>query len=167
MREKTVTVEIEQKAYDEIRRGLEKFGDYEIGGMLIGYKKAENHFAVSEATVADDTNGFNFASFIREPFKSMKVLLRTFRTRRHNYLGEWHSHPKFGLVPSDYDVRTMKGILGDPGYGVSFALLIITKLADGKPNMAGFLFHKKLSGFVKASISYASDENTPGVDISL
>ena len=54
MREKTVTVEIEQRAYDEIHRGLEKFGDYEIGGMLIGYKKAGNHFAVSEATVADD-----------------------------------------------------------------------------------------------------------------
>lgn len=165
MREKTVTVEIEQKAYDEIRRGLEKFGDYEIGGMLIGYKKAENHFAVSEATVADDGNSFNFASFIREPFKSTKVLLKTFRRRKHNYIGEWHSHPKFNLFPSDYDVKTMKGILGDRGYGVSFALLIITKLADGKLNMAGFLFHKKLSGFVKASISYASDENTPGVGI--
>jgi hypothetical protein len=65
VRGKTVTVEIEQKAYDEIRRGLEKFGDYEIGGMLIGYKKAENHFAVSQATVADDANSFNFGSFIR------------------------------------------------------------------------------------------------------
>ncbi len=165
MREKTVTVEIEQMAYDEIRRGLEIFGDYEIGGMLIGYKKAENHFAVSEVTIADDANSFNFASFIREPFKSMKVLLKTFRTRRHNYIGEWHSHPNFSLFPSDYDVKTMIGILGDLHYGVSFVLLIITKLIGGKLNMAGFLFHKKLSGFVKASISYVCDENTPSVDI--
>jgi len=153
VRKKTVTVEIEQGAYDEIHGALEEFGDYEIGGMLIGYKKGENHFAVSEATVADDAYSFGIASFIREPFKSMKLLLKTFRMRKHNYIGEWHSHPRFRLYPSDADVKTMKGILADPGYGVSFALLIITKLVNGKLNMEGFLFHKRLSNFIKASIS--------------
>ena len=164
---KTVTVEIEQRAYDEIHRALEEFGDYEIGGILIGYKKAENHFAISEATVADDSNGFNLASFIREPFESMKVLFKIFKMRKHNYIGEWHSHPQFSLYPSDYDVKTMKGILADPGYGVSFALLIITKLVNGKLNMAGFLFHKKLFKFVKASIYQNRNEERRGIDISV
>ena len=156
---KTVTVEIEQKAYDEIHMALQRFGEYEIGGMLIGYKKGENHFAVSEATIADDTQDFGIASFIREPLKSMKLLLKIYKIKRHNYIGEWHSHPSFSLYPSAYDVRTMKGILVDPGYGVNFALLIITKLEDGKPNMAGFLFHNKISNFVNASIAGISDEN--------
>lgn len=164
---KTVTVEIEQRAYDEIHRALEEFGDYEIGGMLIGYKRGENHFAVSEATIADDAQDFGIASFIREPLKSMKLLLKTYKIRRHNYIGEWHSHPRFNLYPSAHDVKTMKGILADPGYGVRFALLIITKLEDGKPNMAGFLFHKKISNFVKASISQSRDEGKPGIDISV
>ena len=153
MKIKTVTVEIEQSAYDEIQKALEEFGDYEIGGILIGYKKAENHFAISEATVADDSNGFNLASFIREPFKSMKALLKSFKMKKHNYIGEWHSHPNFNLYPSAYDVKTMKGILSDPGYGVNFALLIITKLTNGRPDIAGFLFHKKIPRFIQANIS--------------
>ena len=166
MRKKTVTVEIEQRAYDQIYRALQKFGDYEIGGILIGYKKAENQFAISEATVADDTRNFNLASFIREPFKSMKILLRSYKRRKHNYIGEWHSHPKFNLYPSDYDIKTMKGILADPAYGVSFTLLMITKLVNGKPEMAGFLFHKKIPHFVQASIS-GTNGNEGRIDISV
>jgi proteasome lid subunit RPN8/RPN11 len=163
---KTVTVEIEQKAYDEIYLALERFGDNEIGGILIGYKKAENYFAISEATIADDADSFNLASFIREPFKSMKVLLKSFKMKRHNYIGEWHSHPRFSLYPSPHDVKTMSGILADTGYGVNFALLIITKLENGKPNMAGFLFHKKMSNFVKATISGIKNEKGR-IDISV
>ena len=163
---KAVTVEIEQEAYDQIHYALEEFGDNEIGGILIGYKKAENHFAISEATIADDTNTFNLASFIREPFKSMKVLLQSFKLKKHNYIGEWHSHPRFNLYPSAHDVKTMKGILADPGYEVKFALLIITKLQKGKPNIAGFLFHKKMSNFVQANILGIRNEKGR-IDISV
>jgi proteasome lid subunit RPN8/RPN11 len=163
---KTVTVEIEQEAYDEIHHALQKFGDNEIGGILIGYKKEDNHFAISEATVADDTNSFNLASFIREPFKSMKLLLKSFKLKKHNYIGEWHSHPRFSLYPSTHDVKTMKGIVADPGYGVDFALLIITKLENGRPNMAGFLFHKKMCNFVQATISGIRNEKGR-IDISV
>jgi len=163
---KTVTVEIEQKAYNAIHQALEKFGDYEIGGILIGYKKAENHFAISEATVADDVGGFNLASFIRDPLKSMKILIKSFKIKRHNYIGEWHSHPIFSLYPSNYDIKTMKGILSDPDYGVGFALLIIVKLNNGYPDIAGFLFHKKILKFVQANISGFKSEKKR-VDISV
>lgn len=152
MRKKTVTIEIEQEAYNQMHQALKRFGNYEIGGMLIGYKIGDNHFSISRATVADDITNFNLASFIREPFKSMKILLKAFKRKKHNYIGEWHSHPQFRLYPSDADVKTMKGILSDPGYGVNFALLIISKLRNGKAEMEGFLFHKKLSNFVQASI---------------
>ncbi len=46
----------------------------------------------------------------------------------------------------------MKGIIDDEDYGVSFALLIITKLINDKPELAGFLFHKKILDFVYAKI---------------
>lgn len=145
-------------AYDAIHQALEKFGDNEIGGILIGYKKAENHFAISEATIADDASSFSLAAFVREPFKSMRALLKSYKARSHNYIGEWHSHPTFSLYPSPHDVKTMRGILADAGYGVSFALLIITKLENGKPDMAGFLFHKRMSNFVQARISEMRNE---------
>jgi len=153
MKKKRITIEIEQNAYDQIYQALERFGDYEIGGMLIGYKKDNSHFSIANATVADDVGSFSIAGFIREPVKSMKILLKAFKIKNHNYIGEWHSHPMFSLYPSSADIQTMKGILADPGYGVNFALLVITKLRKGKVDMAGFLFHRDLSHFVEASVS--------------
>lgn len=153
MKKKRVIIEIEQNAYDQIYKALERFGDYEIGGMLIGYKKGDSYFSIANATVADDVRSFSIAGFIREPLKSMKILLGSFERKGHNYIGEWHSHPRFSLYPSRVDIETMKGILADPGYGVSFALLVITKLREGKVDMAGFLFHKDMPHFVEASVS--------------
>ncbi|MBW1613642.1 MAG: Mov34/MPN/PAD-1 family protein [Deltaproteobacteria bacterium] len=168
MKKKTVTIEIEQEAYERINQALAKFWKYEIGGMLIGYQKGRNHFSISEATVADDVKHLSISGFIREPIKSMKLLLKAFKRKSHNYIGEWHSHPQFALYPSPADIKTMKGIISDPGYGVNFALLIITKLKNGRVNMAGFLFHKELSNFVEASISQGITGNTKaGINIKV
>lgn len=156
MSKNKVIFEIEQNAYEQIYQALKEFGSYEIGGMLIGYKKGYNHFCISNATVADDAEGFGVFSFIREPFKSIKVLMQLFNQRKHNYIGEWHSHPQFRLVPSRTDVETMKGILTDTEYGVNFVLLLITKLKKGEVDVAGFLFHKRLPVFVEAALSNSS-----------
>lgn len=164
MQKNKVNIEIEDQAFSQIHCALKEFGELEIGGILIGYKKGRNHFAISQATIADDIKRFKIASFIREPFKSVKILLNAFKQRQHNYIGEWHSHPNFSLCPSSTDVNTMKGIIHDPNYGVNFALLIITKLNNGAPNMAAFLFHKELPNFVQAQIS-KQKKNEAHIDI--
>ncbi len=45
MRKKTVIIEIEQEAYNQMHQALKRFGNCEIGGMLIGYKIGDNHLA--------------------------------------------------------------------------------------------------------------------------
>ena len=147
-----VKFEIEDEAYSSIKNALQKYGKLEIGGILIGYQKGKNHFSIARATVADDIGKFNVASFIREPFKSMTMLLKLFKKRKYNYLGEWHSHPSFSLNPSSNDIRTMKGIILDDAYGVSFALLIIVKMLGSNIEMAGYLFHIHLGNFVEANV---------------
>lgn len=151
-----IKFEIEHSAYKKIRKALEKYGSYEIGGVLIGYKKGRNHFSIADVTIADDIGRFHVYNFIREPVKSQRVIIRSFRKKRHYYIGEWHSHPRFRLYPSSGDIATMQGILTDRRYGVNFALLIITKLKNPKKHkkieMAGFLFHKRLSNFLNATI---------------
>lgn len=154
MKYSQIKFNIEQPAYDRIRKALNNFGNYEIGGILLGYKKGRNHFAISDVTVANDINRFHIMSFIREPMKSLKILLKSFKKKRHNYIGEWHSHPRFRIYPSTGDITTMQGILNDPSYGVEFVLLIITKLNEGNVDMAGFLFHKKLKQFLRANVIY-------------
>lgn len=154
MKSSKIVFDVEQSAYEHIIEALKNYGDYEIGGILIGYEKSRNHFAISDVTVANDINKFNVFSFIREPMKSLKILIRSFKKKKHSYIGEWHSHPKFSLYPSPGDIATMKGILTDPGYGVDFVLLIITKLNERNVEMAGFLFHKKLKQYVRANVIY-------------
>lgn len=149
-----IKFELEQLAYEKIFKALKKYGDYEIGGMLVGYKKEKNHFAISDVTIANDISKFRITKFIREPSKSIKMLIESFKKKKHNYLGEWHSHPSFSLYPSSGDVVTMQGILADKGYGVNFVLLIIAKLNNEKADMAGFLFHKKLSHFIEADVNH-------------
>jgi [CysO sulfur-carrier protein]-S-L-cysteine hydrolase len=148
-----VKFDIEQLAYAKIYTALKQFNHYEIGGMLIGYQKGKNHFAIADVTIADDTGKFSIFNFIREPIKSIKIVTELFKKKKYNYIGEWHSHPKFTLQPSSKDIATMKGIISDKGYGVNFVLLIITKLNDGKADMSGFLFHNKLSRFIEAKLT--------------
>lgn len=103
-----------------------------------------NQFLIHEATVADDVLG-TFVSFVRHPGKSLRKLRKFFKRhqfnyRKFNYLGEWHSHPSFALEPSIRDVNSMLEILRDTK-GVQFAILVIVKLALGKVQLKGFLFH--------------------------
>jgi len=152
MNDNRAVFEIEPRAYRQIIQALQDYGDYEIGGLLIGYRKGRNSFAISEATVANDVGEFSITNFIREPFKSVKKILKAFKKMDHNYLGEWHSHPRFALYPSNEDISTMQGILSDPNYGVNFVLLIITKLENEKALMAGYLFHNRLINLVQQPI---------------
>jgi len=152
MNNNKVVFEIEPSVQEEMKYALEYYEKNEIGGILIGYQIKKNHFKISKATIADDTTEFNISSFVREPFKSMKILLKLFQQRNHNYIGEWHSHPMFSLEPSSYDVATMKGILFDDRYNVKFALLIITKLHEDNILFSGYLFHKKIEKFLKADL---------------
>lgn len=153
-----VEFEIEKSAYNQMLKTLQKYGEYEVGGMIIGFQKGKNRFIISDFTTADDTKIFNVASFVREPMKSLRKLNEAFKKKNHNYIGEWHSHPRFRLYPSRGDFNTMKRIVSDPDYDVDFSLLIISKLKNGNLEMAGFLFHRRIKGFVEALITYVGGE---------
>jgi [CysO sulfur-carrier protein]-S-L-cysteine hydrolase len=47
---------------------------------------------------------------------------------RFNYLGEWHSHPSFGVHPSAQDIVTMTDIVETKGSAIAFAVLLIVRL---------------------------------------
>jgi integrative and conjugative element protein (TIGR02256 family) len=77
--------------------------------------------------------GGSHASFERDPMRHRAQLDEFFaRTggdySRFNYLGEWHSHPRFAPLPSPTDVATMQSIAEDPEVGVNFLVLLIARL---------------------------------------
>ena len=79
---------------------LQKAGNREIGGILMGEHVSDATYRVKDITI--QRHGGKFASFTRVVRGSLMSLRRFFRKTeydftRFNYLGEWHSHPLFGL----------------------------------------------------------------------
>lgn len=136
-----VTSEVEAK----IERALRKSGDFETGGILIGRKVEDNSFEIVDVSVSDEDNKFSIASFIRGVKKSDLLLRKHFKRKSGYYIGEWHSHPKFSLSPSRQDVATMLGILADDNYGVTFSILMITKMNNNMLDYQGYFFHEDLN----------------------
>ncbi|OAS21390.1 Mov34/MPN/PAD-1 family protein [Paenibacillus oryzisoli] len=115
---------------------LKSAGTREIGGILMGEHVSESVFRICDFTVQQQ--GGTWISFVRKMEESLKQSLRTFfkstdfQYTRFNYLGEWHSHPSFSLIPSSLDQESMWEIVQDPSVGANFSILLIVKLAAGE-----------------------------------
>jgi len=110
---------------------LQKAGKREIGGILMGEHIGPDTFRVKEITI--QYKGGTFSTFIRIVEEILAPLLAFFDTNKHdytrfNYIGEWHSHHSFALVPSRRDHATMYKIVLDPQLGAHFVLLLLVKL---------------------------------------
>jgi hypothetical protein len=119
--------EISQQLIDALR----KAGQREIGGILMGEHVGPDMFRVKEVTI--QRKGGTFAAFLRVVEDILGPLLAFFETTKHdyirfNYLGEWHSHHSFALIPSGRDHTTMYSLVIDPQLGAHFVLLLLAKL---------------------------------------
>lgn len=105
----------------------------EIGGIMMGEHIDEDKFRIIEITI--QTHGGTFSSFVRF-VKDFTKPLRAFFNRtqyeytRFNYLGEWHSHQNFALIPSSRDARTMHEIVMDPESNVNFVILLLVRIGS-------------------------------------
>lgn len=143
----------------ELKLELKAAGSREIGGILMGEHINEGTFRISDFTV--QRQGGTWISFVRNIQKSLKQSLRYFFNKtkheytKFNYLGEWHSHPSFQLVPSTQDQLSMWEIVNDSAVGANFAVLLLVKLnqkevegnvtlfVPGSPMMQGNLIREE------------------------
>lgn len=112
---------------------LEKVGNQEIGGVLMGEHIAEAEFRIVDLTIQEQFGSVTF--FIRLVTDIVKPLKGFFKQTRYNYrkfnyLGEWHSHPLFPTVPSKKDIQSMQEIVTDLDTGANFVILLIVRLKD-------------------------------------
>lgn len=113
-----------------LRRELWRAGSREIGGLLLAEHVADELFRVVEISV--QRTGGTHVGFIRDPQRHRRQLESFFRRTgedytRFNYLGEWHSHPRFPAAPSSTDVESMQSIVEDPAVGVNFLILLVCR----------------------------------------
>jgi hypothetical protein len=126
-------LEISRSDEQKLVSALNRAGKRETGGILMGEHVEPGLFRVSELTVQMQMG--SFASFVRL-VDSVVVPPRRFfaRTghdyRRFNYLGEWHSHHSFALIPSSRDRESMQEIVLDTRVGARFAVLMLVRLGE-------------------------------------
>lgn len=123
-------VEIAPDVRRTLRRALQCAGRREIGGVLMGEQIEPGHFRVVDLSIDEETGGQ--AHFVRSP-EAHAAALNAFFERtgedyaRFNYLGEWHSHPRFPVTPSVQDAASMIELVHGER-GIDFAVLLIVRL---------------------------------------
>ncbi|WP_185268933.1 Mov34/MPN/PAD-1 family protein [Halopseudomonas xiamenensis] len=123
-------VEITDDVRSKLRSALRGAGRREIGGVLMGEQIEPGHFRIVDLSIDKEIGGR--AHFVRSPEAHAVALDAFFRRtgneyQRFNYLGEWHSHPRFPVVPSVQDVSSMVELVHGER-GIDFAVLLIVRL---------------------------------------
>lgn len=113
-----------------MRCHLFRAGRREIGGMIMGEEIGDQQFRIVDFSV--DARSGTSSQFVRDADQHDEALSAFFENtgaeyRRFNYLGEWHTHPSFDVLPSLQDIRSMQDLVDSSG-GVDFAVLFIARL---------------------------------------
>ncbi|HEX8914923.1 MAG TPA: Mov34/MPN/PAD-1 family protein [Humisphaera sp.] len=114
-----------------LRRALLAAGENETGGQLFGEQLAPSDFRATD--VSFQRRRGSISRFVVDLLQAAGDALGFFNRTGHqytrfNYIGEWHSHPRFALNPSDVDLATMRTMVVAPGFAGNFAVLLIVKL---------------------------------------
>lgn len=122
---------------------LKRAGAREIGGQLYGEQLAPSDFLVTD--VAIQTRRGSVTRFLVDLVQAARDAVRFFDRTRHrytrfNYIGEWHSHPRFAVRPSGTDIDTMQTLVRDPEFQGSFAVLMIVRLSNNALSAAAWVF---------------------------
>lgn len=123
-------VEIGSSIRWKLRSSLRRSGRREIGGVIMGEQLSPGHFRIVDLTVDNETGGR--AHFVRSPELHSQALHDFFERTgneydRFNYLGEWHSHPRFPVNPSIQDAGSMFELVHGERQ-IDFAVLLIVRL---------------------------------------
>ncbi len=147
-----IQAEITKQIRSRMKVALQNAGSREIGGILMGQEVAQGHFIVVDFSL-DDVSGER-AHFVRDVEHHKKALDEFFDRTGHdyknfNYLGEWHSHPKFSVQPSTTDKYSMQDLV-EGERDIDFAVLLIVKLSFFRRFISYASLHQR--GFVPEPI---------------
>lgn len=123
-------VEITGGVRASLRRTLRTADHREIGGVLMGEQIEPGYFRIIDLSIDNETG--SHAHFVRSPKAHAEALDAFFQRTgneydRFNYLGEWHSHPRFSVMPSAQDVESMFELVHGER-NIEFAVLLIVRL---------------------------------------
>ena len=126
LKEKNLTIQIENKIIEEMLLSARKYYPNEFGGLLIGSYTNENKDLIITDILAPKSFKSSPVYFERET-KDLQEELKDFYHSNPSkyYVGEWHSHPNGGTKPSGKDIKGMKQISDSEGVSINKPVLCI------------------------------------------
>jgi hypothetical protein len=144
-----VRVRVPPDQASALRTALQRAGTREIGGQIFGEQLAPSDFRATELTFQrrPGTIGRFVVDLVEAARDAIRFFQRTeHRYTRFNYIGEWHSHPRFAVSPSVVDLQTMSNLVLDPDFKGNFAVLLIVRLDGGRLMCGAWLFNPQGQG---------------------
>jgi [CysO sulfur-carrier protein]-S-L-cysteine hydrolase len=139
-----------------MKRALWRAGNREIGGVLMGKQLAPGDFELVDFSL-DEVSGGR-AHFVRDVEHHTKALSSFFERTGHvygqyNYLGEWHSHPRFELTPSGPDITSMQELIRSER-NIDFAVLMIVRTSYLFKLGVNATLHTRVAPITDVTITY-------------
>lgn len=140
---------------DNLLKQCANAGEYETGGILIGYYSEKLNTAIVTRVVDAPDDSRRGRNWFHRGISGLQVLiLGLWARQRHYYLGEWHYHPKGSPEASAVDVRQMEEIASSSSYQCPEPILLII---GGNPER---IWSMQITIFKKSSGSLILDNVT-------
>jgi integrative and conjugative element protein (TIGR02256 family) len=121
-------LEISANAMISLDKECSRNENLETGGILIGYYSVDHSVAtITEITTPPSDSSFGYNWFLRGITGLQAILLNRWQhvNTRTYYIGEWHYHPAFHVIPSEEDVKQMEKISRTQSYHCKQPILMI------------------------------------------
>ena len=125
---------IQNDVKTKLYEALTKAGINEIKGACFAYNSSPNVFEIEEVYISPVQGTFAFSNLIinykYKKFERDYFKRHNYDYEKHNYIGDWHSHPSFDCIPSQYDIKEVLDELSKSN--ANFLIQLILKIENGK-----------------------------------
>ena len=112
----------------------------ECGGFLVGYYS--NDYMTLQITdfILPKRTKKSYFSFERSVYGIKQILYNLFQTKRHYYIGEWHTHPNGFAMYSETDLNAMTEIAMCDTVCIENPILLILTICKNEQGFSFFMY---------------------------
>ena len=135
---------VQKTVVSKIIDALKRAGLNETKGACFASRISNDCYSIEDVFLSKE-KGTTFFSNLKINFSYKRFEKRYFKKHKydyvnHNYIGDWHSHPSFDCLPSNYDKKEAFEELNNSN--ANFLIQLIVKLIDNEITGRCFLYLK-------------------------
>ena len=125
---------VPQEITSKIHNAVMESSPNEIKGALFAERLFDECFQIDDVYISQKCGTHIFSNLVNnvtyKRFEKRYFKKHKYDYLNHNYIGDWHSHPLFECVPSNYDNNEIKDELAKSN--ALFLIQLIVKDENGK-----------------------------------